>query len=1107
MKKILLLVFAIIILSGISGIQYSAFAQTPNTTPPNFKVAFIGDQGLNGDSEAVLTLIKNENADMVLHQGDFDYADNPNAWDNQINTFLPGVPYFASVGNHDVSNWSGSTGYQQKLLDRLSSISGANCTFDGNDPLNYGVKSSCHYQGLFFILSGVGTLGSGHETYIQNELAADDSVWSICSWHKNQNAMQVGSKSNAVGWGAYEACRQGGAIIATAHEHSYERTKTLTSTQNQVVDPAWTSPNDVRVAEGSTFAFVSGLGGQSIRNQDRCTPTSYPYGCNGEWANIYTSNQGAQSGALFCEFNVDGQADKATCYFKNISGQTVDTFNITSFMGVDIPQEPPVAYNQSESTFKNSPKDITLSATDANGDPLSYIIVSGPSNGSVSGTGQTQTYTPNTDYTGADSFTFKANDCTADSNIATVSITVNSIPASGTLNIRINSSSDDAEQRISSGLMDLDSSDIEIGDDPGHNENQLGGLRFNNVVVPQGATITFADIEFETDESDSVSTSVTISAQASDNAEPFTTSSNNISNRLTTSTPVSWNNIPAWNTISEKHNTPDISSLVQEVIDRSGWNPGNSIAFVIDGTGSRTAESYNGESANAPLLHIEYTTITPNNPPTVVSPIADVNVNEDASNTLIDLTSHFDDIEDGPAGLTYTVFANDNTALVGTSIVGGSLTLAYTADTSGTANITIQATDSSLLTVDDTFLVTVAPVNDEPSFTTIGDQSVNQNSGLTSVPGFASFNPGPTDEAGQTATFDLTNDDNTLFSSQPSVSPDGTLTFTPETDTNGSAVVTISVQDDGGIANGGDDTSSDQTFTITVNPLVDVSNVDFTVTTEGNKRWTGHVTISVSSVDGLIANANLQGTWSTGSSDSCTTGSDGKCQVSERTKDATLTFTVTDITGDGIEYDTNRNDSVELDKNGIIGEDTTAPITTASPSGGTYTSAQQVTLTANEDATVYYTTNGSDPNTFGTEYSSPISISATTTLKFYAVDTVGNTETVKTENYTITEPPQNIDVHVGSIIGDYSQKGPWNIFTVTAVVHDSNDTIQSGVLVSGSWTDFGTDSCTTDSSGTCQLKVRDKTITSTSFTIDSLSGTGFIDDPNLIDVNRLVTIP
>ncbi|MEJ2259762.1 MAG: Ig-like domain-containing protein, partial [Nitrosopumilaceae archaeon] len=512
------------ILTGLFGTNFdSAFAQTPNAPPPNFKVAFIGDQGLNGESEAVLQLIAIEDTDMVLHQGDFDYADNPTAWDNQINTFLPGIPYFASVGNHDVAQWPA---YQQKLQDRLANIPGAVCTGD------LGVKSSCHYQGLFFILSGVGTMGSGHESYIQNELAADNSVWSICSWHKNQNAMQVGSKSNEVGWGAYEACRQGGAIIATAHEHSYERTKTLISTQSQTVNPAWTNPNDVSVSEGSTFAFVSGLGGQSIRNQDRCTPTSYPYGCNGEWANIYTSNQGAQSGALFCEFNVDGQENKASCYFKNISGQTIDSFNITSFMGVEIPQEPPVAHNQSVSTFENNSIDITLSATDANGDPLTYSIISGPQNGSLSGTGQTQTYTPNPNYDGPDSFTFIANDGTADSNIATVSITVNPIPTSGT---------------------SLD---------------QTVGLRFTNLNVPQGATITSAYIQFETDETDSIETSLILKAQDADDTSTFTSATNDITNRPTTTASVSWNSVIAWNTVNEKHSTPDISPLVQEVVDR-----------------------------------------------------------------------------------------------------------------------------------------------------------------------------------------------------------------------------------------------------------------------------------------------------------------------------------------------------------------------------------------------------------------------------------------------------------------------------------------------------------------------------------------------------------
>ena len=152
-----------------------------DTTPPNFKVAFIGDQALGVDSIAVLQLIKDEGANMVIHSGDFDYEDDPDAWDQQVNEILgPDFPYFASIGNHDVKKWSG---YQGKLVERLERINGASCQGD------LGVNSACNYKGLFFILSGVGTKGSGHVSYIKNQLANDNSVWRICSWHKDQRLM------------------------------------------------------------------------------------------------------------------------------------------------------------------------------------------------------------------------------------------------------------------------------------------------------------------------------------------------------------------------------------------------------------------------------------------------------------------------------------------------------------------------------------------------------------------------------------------------------------------------------------------------------------------------------------------------------------------------------------------------------------------------------------------------------------------------------------------------------------------------------------------------------------------------------------------------------
>jgi Chitobiase/beta-hexosaminidase C-terminal domain/RHS Repeat len=87
--------------------------------------------------------------------------------------------------------------------------------------------------------------------------------------------------------------------------------------------------------------------------------------------------------------------------------------------------------------------------------------------------------------------------------------------------------------------------------------------------------------------------------------------------------------------------------------------------------------------------------------------------------------------------------------------------------------------------------------------------------------------------------------------------------------------------------------------------------------------------------------------------------------------------------------------------------DTTAPTTTASPPGGTYAGSVDVTLSCADGAgsgcnKIYYTTNGSYPSTSSPQYSAPIHISATTTLRFFATDFAGNSEAVKTQNYTIT---------------------------------------------------------------------------------------------------------
>jgi len=85
----------------------------------------------------------------------------------------------------------------------------------------------------------------------------------------------------------------------------------------------------------------------------------------------------------------------------------------------------PVAAAQSVSTTVDIPLAIKLSGTDADGDALTYTVVANPTHGALTGTPPALTYTPAAGYTGSDSFTFKVNDGTVDSAVASVSITVN----------------------------------------------------------------------------------------------------------------------------------------------------------------------------------------------------------------------------------------------------------------------------------------------------------------------------------------------------------------------------------------------------------------------------------------------------------------------------------------------------------------------------------------------------------------------------------------------------------------------------------------------------------------------------------------------------------
>ena len=122
-----------------------------------------------------------------------------------------------------------------------------------------------------------------------------------------------------------------------------------------------------------------------------------------------------------------------------------------------------------------------------------------------------------------------------------------------------------------------------------------------------------------------------------------------------------------------------------------------------------------------------------------------------------------------------------------------------------------------------TFMITVTAVNDAPSFTKGADQTVAEDAGAQTVTGWATaISAGPANESGQTVSFEVTGNTNAgLFSAGPSVSPTGTLTYTPAANQNGTATITLRITDNGGTANGGVNASATQTFVITVTAVND----------------------------------------------------------------------------------------------------------------------------------------------------------------------------------------------------------------------------------------------------------------------------------------------
>ncbi|EIJ43886.1 Tfp pilus assembly protein, tip-associated adhesin PilY1 [Beggiatoa alba B18LD] len=150
--------------------------------------------------------------------------------------------------------------------------------------------------------------------------------------------------------------------------------------------------------------------------------------------------------------------------------------------------------------------------------------------------------------------------------------------------------------------------------------DQKIGLRFDNVRVPQGAVITSAKLTFTTDEASfTPNTSVRVKVENVDNSSEITTTKNNISSRSYATTTYDWS-LTQWTIptvdpdnpdvpLISSYSTGDIKTLVQPIINRSGWCGGNAMTFMIEsisGSPIRRALSYDDSPSYSPQLEIKF---------------------------------------------------------------------------------------------------------------------------------------------------------------------------------------------------------------------------------------------------------------------------------------------------------------------------------------------------------------------------------------------------------------------------------------------------------------------------------------------------------------------
>jgi hypothetical protein len=185
-----------------------------------------------------------------------------------------------------------------------------------------------------------------------------------------------------------------------------------------------------------------------------------------------------------------------------------------------------------------------------------------------------------------------------------------------TLNLQVAASTDDAYRQLSNDYFSLTYTAVQAGRYSSMYCRKGEGFRFQNVTIPQGTTIGSACLKLTANQNLSGTVCRTeISAEDVDDAPTFADDKAAFDSRYgnRTTAQVNWDGIGAWTTDTE-YTSPDIKSVIQEIVDRAGWSSGNDIVIFWEDFDNESNEgayrscySYDGSSVKAPKLVINYT--------------------------------------------------------------------------------------------------------------------------------------------------------------------------------------------------------------------------------------------------------------------------------------------------------------------------------------------------------------------------------------------------------------------------------------------------------------------------------------------------------------------